>query len=239
MVTRVLSRRHAYVQVRDALAERIAKGEWGPRAAIPNEGDLAREFGVSLGTVRKAMDLLEGEHLITRRQGRGTFITDPSSDDLALRFTNIRGPDGHRLEGDVRSAKITEGVANEAECTRLRLPAGDKVYRIGRVRQKDNKPFMLEGACVPAALFPGLEEKSAFTHSIASLAPRYGIFLGKAEERISVGTTSPDVAEALSMVPGVPVTVLDRVVQAIDGRPVEWRVAWCYLAENYYVAMMA
>jgi GntR family transcriptional regulator len=239
MAPNVLSMRPLYLQVRDALAERIAKGEWKPGAAIANEGDLAREFGVSSGTMRKALDLLEGQHLVTRRQGRGTFVNDQSSEDLVLRFTNIRAPNGDRLEGEVRSPKITEGAANGAECARLCLAPGDKVYRIGRIRQKDNKPFMFEGACLPAALFPGLKEKSTLTHSIVSLAQKYGILLGKAEERISVGTTSPDVAAALSMAPGIPVTVLDRVVRAIDGRPVEWRVAWCDLADNHYVALMA
>lgn len=51
--------RPLYLQVRDFLAERIARGEWKPGAAIPNEGDLAREFGISTGTIRKALDLLE------------------------------------------------------------------------------------------------------------------------------------------------------------------------------------
>ena len=238
MATSILSNRPLYLQVRDACAERIAGGVWKPGLAITNEDELAREFGVSPGTMRKALDLLEGEHLVTRRQGRGTFVNDQSSHELALRFTNIRRPNGDRLEGDVRSPKISDGIANEVECTRLCLPTGDKVYRIGRTRLKDDKPFMLEGACLPAALFPGLEEKSAFTHRIVCLAQKYGILLGKAEERISIGTTSPDVATALHMAPGAPIMVLDRIVRAIDGRPVEWRVAWCDLIENHYLASM-
>ena len=64
------STRPLYLQLRDALAERIAHGEWKPGTAIPNESDLAREFGVSSGTMRKALDMMEAEHLLTRRQGR-------------------------------------------------------------------------------------------------------------------------------------------------------------------------
>ena len=86
--------RPLYLQVRDALAARIAMGEWKPNAAIPNEGDLAREFGVSSGTMRKALDLMEGERLLTRRQGRGTFVNDQSSDELSVRYSNIRTADG-------------------------------------------------------------------------------------------------------------------------------------------------
>ena len=48
--------RPLYLQLRDALAERIAGGDWKPGNAIPNESDLAREFGVSTGTMRKALD---------------------------------------------------------------------------------------------------------------------------------------------------------------------------------------
>src|SRR5438132_5177702 len=98
-----------YRQLRDALAERIANGEWKPTAAIPNESDLAREFGVSAGTMRKALDLMETERLLTRRQGRGTFVNDQSSDELVARFSNIRGPDGKRVCGLVKSAEIAEG----------------------------------------------------------------------------------------------------------------------------------
>lgn len=52
--------RALFLQVRDAFAERIASGDWKPGFALPNEGDLAREMGVSSGTVRKALELMEG-----------------------------------------------------------------------------------------------------------------------------------------------------------------------------------
>lgn len=238
MPTTQFSHRPIYLQLRDVLAARIATAAWKPGVAIPNEGDLAREFGVSPGTMRKALDLMEHERLVTRRQGRGTFVNDQSSDELALRFINIRTPNGDRLIGEVRSPQITDGVANELECARLCLPTGQRVYRIRRVRLSDDKPFMVEEASVPAALFPGLEQMSEFTHRIVCLAQKCGILLGKAEERISIASASPEVADALCVARGSPVTVLDRVVRAMDGQPVEWRVAWCDLAENYYLSLM-
>ncbi|HJZ44693.1 MAG TPA: GntR family transcriptional regulator [Hyphomicrobiaceae bacterium] len=232
-----LSTKPLYVQVRDALTERIATGAWKPGVAILNEADLARELGVSPGTMRKALDIMEHERLVTRRQGRGTFVNDQSSDELSQRFINVRGPDGERIVGDVKSVEITEGVANEMECMRLRLRTGDRVYRFRRVRFVDEQPFMLVEASVPASLFPGLEKMND-EGRIVGLAKRFGMLLGKAEERISISTASASIAEALSVAPGSPIAVLDRVVEAIDGQPVEWRMAWCQLAENYYLAVM-
>jgi DNA-binding transcriptional regulator YhcF (GntR family) len=110
-----------YLQVRDAMAERIAAGEWKPSATIPNEGDLAREFGVSPGTMRKALDLLEVERLLTRRQGRGTFVNDQSSAELAVRYSNIREDNGAHAGNEVEILDITEGIPK-------RLNAGASMY---------------------------------------------------------------------------------------------------------------
>jgi GntR family transcriptional regulator len=233
------SNRPLYLQLRDALAERIAGGEWKPTTAIPNESDLAREFGVSAGTMRKALDLMEAERLLTRRQGRGTFVNDQSSDELAARFSNIRGADGKRVCGQVKSSEVVEGLASETECARLRLSPDDPVYRIHRVRHHKGQVFLVEDVTLPAALFPCLEDKKpAVTDRVIVLAQEYGILLGKAEERVSLSGASPTVAQKLGVAPGTPVMVLDRVVLALDGRPIEWRMGWCHLADRYYMAEM-
>src|SRR5690349_19965948 len=151
-----LSNRPLYLQLRDALAGRIAGGEWKPGSAIPNESDLAREFGVSSGTMRKALDLMEGERLLTRRQGRGTFVNDQSSEELAERFSNIHAAEGERIAGESKMLNIVQAPANPVECARLRLRADDKVWRIQRVRLHKGEPFLLEEVAMPVALFPNL-----------------------------------------------------------------------------------
>lgn len=234
----ILSSRPLYLQVRDALADRIAKGAWRPGTSIPNEGELAREFGVSPGTMRKALDLIEGERLVTRRQGRGTFVNDQASDELAIRFSNIRGADGERIVPHVEARDIVEGRANELECERLRLRTADPVYRIRRIQSHAGQPFMVEEASLPATLFPGLGEKNGVSHRIADLAQRHGMLLGKAQERISIGRASPEAAEVLGIASAAPVLALDRVTQTLDGCPVEWRVGQCHLLDQHYLAEM-
>jgi GntR family transcriptional regulator len=211
-----LQKRPLYQQLHDEMVGRIARGDWKPGAAIPNESELAREFGVSAGTMRKALDLMESERLITRRQGRGTFLADQSEGELAHRFMNVFGPAGKRLIGEVASVEIAEGTVNETECRRLGLHAGDRVYRIRRVRCIGGRPFMVEDAAMPAALFPGLEGQSAAAETVVSIATKYGILLGKGEERITIAAAPAD----------------------IDDRPVERRLAWCQLDGNYYCATL-
>ena len=65
-----------YLQIKALLEQSLDAGEWHPGEAIPSEILLAARFGVSQGTVRKAIDALAGDHLVVRRQGKGTFVAD-------------------------------------------------------------------------------------------------------------------------------------------------------------------
>jgi GntR family transcriptional regulator len=231
------SNRPLYLQVRDALAARIASGELLPGSAIPSEGELARQIGVSAGTVRKALQLMEADRLILRRQGRGTFVRDPCSHELAQRFIRLYRPDGTPICGQIKSTEITRGAANAMERDRLRLGAADEVYRIRRVRHCDGTPFSVEDATLPADLFPGLGESGPVADPIAALAQEYRILLGSAQERVSSAVPPEAAAKALRTASGVPVVVLDRVVFRIDDRrPVEWRVAHSHVPGGYYLA---
>ena len=230
MNSRPFFTRPLYLQLRDALASRVASGQWKAGLAIPNESDLAREFGVSAGTTRKALDLMEAERLVTRRQGRGTFVNDQTANDLAFRFCNIRTLDGRRVAGQFMEVRIAEAQANEAECERLNLEGDDRVYRITRLRMDGGRPLMAEEASLPAALFPNLSDEVT---QIVTLAHQHGIILGGAEERIWTGVAVPTVAKLLSIPSNSSVLGLDRVTHALDGRRVEWRMGYCYLGNEY------
>lgn len=228
--------RPLYLQLRDVLAERISSGNWRPGAIIPSESDLAREFGVSPGTMRKALDLLERERVLSRRQGRGTFVNDQNGKELALRFCNVIGANKEPISRGLRLGPITVGVATDVEGARLGLGEQRGVYRIHRVHLYRDRPLMVDIATVPADLFPNLLEKQKSAESVTVLAHDYGILLGTAKERVSIGVAEPDHAQALEIEAGSPVLVLDRVVVDLTGRAIEWRMAHCNFHNQCYLA---
>jgi GntR family transcriptional regulator len=232
-----LSAKALYLQVRDTLAQRIAGGEWKPGSAVPNEADLALEMGVSTGTVRKALELLETQRLITRRQGRGTFVNDPASEEVVCRFIRIRNADGESVAGQVTSQVIGEGSANELECSRLHLRAGDSVYRIRRVRSYRGQRFLVADVTLPAALYPRLADRSDIPDGIGALAPWNGMLLGKAQERVSICVPAADVSGLLAVASGVPVLLLDCVLFLLGThQPVAWRIGYVHLPGGHYLA---
>jgi GntR family transcriptional regulator len=66
--------RPLYLQLRDLLLRDMETRQWRPGEALPSEIELAARFGVSQGTVRKAIDALAADNLVVRRQGKGTFV---------------------------------------------------------------------------------------------------------------------------------------------------------------------
>ncbi len=106
--------RPLYLQVRDALVERIKDGRWKPGGSLPSEIDLYRDLGVSLGTLRKALGLLEAEKLIVRQPGRGTFVRNLKAPRARLAAKGKRGGETTpaRSEGATRRARARSGGAD-------------------------------------------------------------------------------------------------------------------------------
>jgi GntR family transcriptional regulator len=229
-----------YAQVRNLLAQRIASGVWAPDSMLPNEVELARELNVSSGTVRKALDILESERLVIRRQGRGTSVVDQATGDVAARFCNIRDGAGRRIVGDMELLTQAKASASEFEQQRLQLDAVGPVLRTTRLRRYQSQLFMHEVAAIAVGRFPGLGDAVAGNYRIFALAQQHGIHLSKASEQLTMEEATSQAAKQLATEPHTRLLKLDRVVYASDGYPVEWRVALCSLKEDLlYLAEMA
>lgn len=73
------------------LRDRILAGEWATSRALPNERELAQAYGVARNTLRRALDELEAEGLLSRQIGRGTELREPIDRDLAAIMSQILG----------------------------------------------------------------------------------------------------------------------------------------------------
>lgn len=222
-----------YVQLREALVQRISSGVWKPGAAIPNEIELAREFGLSAGTVRKALDWMEQAQLVVRQQGRGTFVRDPSGGELAQRYDNIRAPNGGPLATQTRTLAVVEGEATAYECARLQLEPGRIVRRVRQLRSLDTAPFMLEDFAIPVDMFP---VSNPGPYNLVETAKANGVLLGRSDEKLFLERVSEGAAADLGVSAETPILKLDRIIWSIDRKPTEWRIGSCLLGRNYYAA---
>lgn len=229
-----LAARPLYLQVRDVLVQRIVVGHWKPGATLPNETQLAQSLGISIGTVRKALDLMEVERIVTRRQGRGTFVNDYASAETTFPFSMFHNFEGQRISGHKRGRSISRQQASAEEAARLGLRRGDEIIRVERLRDHQDQTFLTEVCLLPAKFFTRLPEDFG-SYRLSALAQLNSILVGRADELVDIALADAQKACDLGVAEGTPLLRLDRVIFSDHEDVLEWRVAFCFLRNERYL----
>jgi GntR family transcriptional regulator len=236
-VNQAVGFRPLYIQVREEIARYLAEGRWQPGASLPSEQELARELGVSQGTVRKALDSLTADHVLVRRQGRGTFVAEFEESRILFQFFRLYPDSGDRLFPTSRVLSRSTDRAAARERAALALDVGAKVLRIERVRFHDGRPMLRETISLPAERFPGFPELKDIPNNVYQLySQRWGATVTKTAEKLkAVGATADDHA-ALGCPVGFPLLQIERVAFDITQRPVELRRSHCLTEHMHYAS---
>lgn len=229
-----------YAQVKALLLQRLISGEWRPGELLPSEFQLADRFGVSQGTVRKALDALAADNVVVRRQGRGTFVAEHDHHRALFHFFHLVGPDDARRLPESRLIAVRKGLAGRLEASRLDLGRGAPVIRIRRVRELDRRAAIAETITVPQKLFPDLADIREVPNTLYDLYERrYGVTIARAVERLSAVVADKRDAKLLGVAAGTPLLEIDRTALALDGVPAEWRVSRCLTDRHRYVVELS
>lgn len=208
-----------YLQLAQQLREHIARGGVGVGSALPSERDLSQMVGMSRVTVRKAIEMLIEEGLLSRKQGSGTFVSP-----------RIEAPGGAlssfsedaRLRGDdpgVIWILKTYALPTDEEAIALDLPLTASVARLGRVRLSGGEPLAIEHAVIPAAFLPNIE---AIGDSLYHALEQSGMRPVQGTQRIRASLATPTEAGILSIGENAEILRIERRTRAADGRPVEF-----------------
>jgi GntR family transcriptional regulator len=227
-----------YLQIKALLERSLEVREWGPGAAIPSEIELAGRFGVSQGTVRKAIDALAADNLVVRRQGKGTFVATHTEERASsFRFLRIRHNDGHDEYPASRLLDLKRGKAGADAARLLELSPGDAVLILRRVLEWGGEPVVLDEITLPAALFRGLTRAryDAYHGSMYGLfETQFGVRMLKAREHLSAIAADAVSARVLGVAAGAPLLAVDRVTLTYGDRPVEVRRGLCNTRSHHY-----
>ena len=150
-----------YEQVQKMIKARILAGEWDPRVPLPGEVALSAEFGVSIGTVRRAMDQLAREHLLVRERGRGTFVRGDDGRRVQSAF-QFCDPSGQPIRSSIRVIDVLGSVASADDIAALKLRGQPKlpprVMKIRREWHQEGSLVCQELITVEEMRFPGLRQ---------------------------------------------------------------------------------
>jgi GntR family transcriptional regulator len=225
-------------QLRDLMMARIEAGEWSPGTYLPPETRLAEDYGVAVGTLRKALLDMAAEGVVVRRQGKGTVVASHDSDAVLFRFFNLRRADGTTLRPESRVLTRARRASSAAEAAALGLKAGAEVICITRVREGDGTPIIYEHILLDAARFGALEtHPQALPNTLYQLyQTEFAATVHRAREQVTATSAEGACADELGLALGAPVLHIRRVALDYSDAPLELRHSWVNSAHLHYQA---
>lgn len=137
------SRMPAYAQMADILRSSIASGQYPPGSRLPSESALAKMHGVSAMTARQAVSVLEEEDLVSRVQGRGTYVRKIAVSTSSFGLNALGRVLADKTNLAVRIIDTTVKKSPGIEKERLGLQAEQPVIAVERMLLHKNEPFTL------------------------------------------------------------------------------------------------
>lgn len=225
-----------YLQIKQLILQSLQNGEWKPGDTIPSEQELTARFKVSQGTVRKAIDELASEHLLVRRQGKGTFVATHAERQIQYRFLRLQ-PDAGQENLSQRSIIECRRLRATAEVARLLgLRSADPVIFVRRVLAFGHRPTILEDIWLPGVPFKGLSQDTLATDHgpmYALFESQFGVRMVRAEEKIKAVAASADAAALLQVSLHHPLLSVERLAYTYKDVPMELRRG-LYLTETHH-----
>jgi GntR family transcriptional regulator len=232
-----LERQPLYLRAEAELRARIARGDWKPGESLPTEPVLAADMGISQGTLRRALDALERQRLIERRQGIGTHVAEATSERELFHFFRAETLQGGRVAPTSLAHSLETGGADAAEARALRLEKGARVHRLMRERRIHGVPMTLELIVLPEALFPGFAaplDVEVTDELYVRYQREFGITIMRVEERLQAVKATAAIAKGLDREAGCPLLLIHRVAFDVMDRPVERRRSWLETTQIRY-----
>jgi GntR family transcriptional regulator len=212
----------------DTLRQAIQDGKFPPGSQLPPEMELINLLGVSRSTLREAMRTLEEQHLIVRKRGLGTFVSERSIvKDLSINFgiTEMIRQAGMLPGADSVSLKREKASASIAKS--LGMVESELVMVMARVRTADGRPVVWSQDIIPEKVLGEHSIETPFleTHSLYQyLETHLQIHIARGTAQIRPVAATAEIAEKLNIHKGAPLLRFDQTDYDTSERPVLYSI---------------
>lgn len=214
-----------YHQLYAALRRRILDGSLPPESLLPPEPVLAEVLGVSLITVKRALNELAARGLVARERGRGrgTRVLPRHQPEPVLASIDGLMENSFAIgrDTDIELLDFERVPAEPEAAAALRLVPGTPVHLVVRVRRMGATPVSHLTTWLPAAVAQHFVREALSETPLWRLMEQAGVSFASAEQIIGAENAMPAVAGALGVEPGAALLQIVRTVFDDQGQPVE------------------
>jgi DNA-binding GntR family transcriptional regulator len=207
-------------QAADLILHQIVTGKLATGGRIPAERDLLAQLSISRVTLRRALQSLVEEGVLTASHGRGWYVaTDVPKEfpNTLESFSETAARLGLVPSSDVLRAAEAPATLDQAE--ELGIAPGAPVFHLDRIRRLDGVPVAVDTSFFPASLKPDLAGVDFRSASLFQLLIASGLDLARAESTIEAHGADAKLAHHLGIELGKPILVMQQIIVDAAGRP--------------------
>ena len=202
-------RQPKYLRIHADLRDRITSGQWPAGTSLPAQRDLAAEFGVSIMTLRQALQLLADDGLIAARHGSGTYVAARYEYDLG--HLRSFAADLAAQGAEIRTRLLAAEIITPADEVSARLGDPGQVLRLRRLRLAGARPLILQTSYLPLPLADGLDPADLAQRGLYTVLARHGLAVTRASETITPCVLGAPEAGNLDRPAGSPALLSHRI----------------------------
>lgn len=172
-----------YFQLKESLRRRIVSKEWKPGAKIPTEAEICQLYNVSRITARKALEELQQDGYLDKKQGKGTFVRDNAIEQKLSKFYSFSEELKKRgLHESTKIIRFEAFVPEEKIAATLGLGQFQKTYCVSRIRLVDGNCYAFEQSYIPLHLAENLTQQMVSAGGLYRSLAALGVSVNAATE---------------------------------------------------------
>ena len=210
------------IQVSEMLIRDIAAGRYPDGSRLPTERKMAESLGVAVGTLRRALAILEERGLLKRVQGSGNYVQAQTEVQSVYEFFRLELLNG----GGLPTADILEVQRLKKAAFVADIGPGTLAHRIRRLRYLDETPVEVEEIWLDARFTDWIMQDELRDSLYYYYKEKLGIVIASITDTIGVSTVPDWAPDAFGVEAGAPCGLVERISYDQSGEAVEFSRNW-------------
>lgn len=213
----------AYAQLANILRRQIAEGAFRPGDQLPSEAQLCRAYGISPMTVRRSINLLSDQGVVSTAQGRGTFVKPLELGTAVFDLHELLELFQNGIDTTVKLLDVRVVSADERAARKLGLCSGDNAIYIRRLVSRRGQPIFYHRAYLVYDPTRPIVEAEMDVTSLQGLFSNAGTHMLK-RGQLTIEATMMNEEEAKILQSGLPAAAfyLEHLFYDFEERPTSW-----------------
>ena len=210
------------IQVSEMLIREIAAGRYPDGTRLPTEREMAQSLGIAVGTLRRALSILEDRGLLRRVQGSGNYVQAQAEVESVYEFFRLELLQG----GGLPTADVLEVQRLTKDPTLPHIGPGTLAHRIRRLRYLDQIPVEVEEIWLDGRFVDWIMQDELSDSLYYYFKEKLGIVIGAVTDMIGVSEVPTWAPSGFGRAPGDPCGLVERIGYDLSGETVEYSRNW-------------